>query len=111
MSLQQISGYHAHVYFDGDTLSQAVSLCEQARDLFSISMGRVHQRPVGPHSAWSCLLILAAEQLVDVLPWLTLNRDGLTVFVHPVTGDDLADHTKHVIWLGESKPLDISQFL
>ena len=28
----------------------------------------------------------------DIVPWLMLNRRGLTVFVHPETGDNLADH-------------------
>ncbi len=111
MNLPKISEYHAHVYFDGETVNQATALCEQTCQRFSIPMGRVHCRPVGPHSAWSCLLMFAPGQLVQVLPWLTFKREGLTVFIHPVTGDDLADHTKHVIWLGESKSLDVSQFL
>jgi DOPA 4,5-dioxygenase len=41
------------------------------------------------------------------VPWLALNRDGLTVFVHPETGNALADHSAHVIWLGDSQALKL----
>ncbi len=54
--MQRIKGYHAHVYFDANTLDQARALCEEAAQLFPLKMGRVHQRPVGPHPDWSCQL-------------------------------------------------------
>ena len=34
------------------------------------------------------------EMLATFVPWLMLNRDGLTVLLHPETGDDLTDHTR-----------------
>ncbi len=34
-----------------------------------------------------------------------LNRAGLTVLVHPETGDDVADHSEHAAWLGAVLPL------
>ncbi len=37
-----------------------------------------------------------------------LNRGGLTILVHPETGDDLADHSDHAVWLGPSLTLDLS---
>ena len=43
--------------------------------------------------------------LATFLPWLMLNRDGLTVLVHPETGDDVADHSAHAAWLGAMLPL------
>lgn len=111
MSLPNVFGYHAHVYFDADTRDQAVELCQRAKNEMGTTMGRVHERPVGPHSGWSCLLTFPADRLGEILPWLTFNRKGLTVFVHPETGNDLADHTEYVIWLGNSKPLNVTQFL
>ena len=38
--------------------------------------------------------------LASFLPWLMLNRDGLTILLHPGTGDAYADHTDHAAWLG-----------
>ena len=34
-----------------------------------------------------------------------LNRDGLDILVHPLTGDSLADHTGFALWLGAPLPL------
>ncbi|MFJ7145997.1 DOPA 4,5-dioxygenase family protein [Pseudomonas sp. JDS08PS003] len=108
--MQRIKGYHAHVYFDASTIDQARALCEQAAQLFDLKMGRVHERPVGPHPDWSCQLAFAPEVFAQVVPWLALNRQGLVVFLHPDTGDDLLDHTDHAIWMGAMRPLDLTGF-
>ncbi|MCL9655442.1 DOPA 4,5-dioxygenase family protein [Pseudomonas protegens] len=108
--MQRIKGYHAHVYFDASTIDQARALCEQAAQLFDLKMGRVHERPVGPHPDWSCQLAFAPEVFAQVVPWLALNRRGLVVFLHPDTGDDLLDHTDHAIWMGAMRPLDLTGF-
>jgi len=108
--MQRIKGYHAHVYFDASTLDRARALCEQAAHLFELKMGRVHERPVGPHPDWSCQLAFAPEVFAQVVPWLALNRQGLVVFLHPDTGDDLLDHTEHAIWMGAMRPLDLTGF-
>ena len=44
----------------------------------------------------------------ELVPWLALNRDGLTVFVHPNTDRDLPDHAEHAMWLGESPELNLN---
>ncbi|GGM10711.1 DOPA 4,5-dioxygenase family protein [Pseudomonas asuensis] len=103
-----IQGYHAHVYFDAATLAQAQALCEEAARRFAVTMGRVHQRPVGLHPDWSCQLSFRPEVFADVVPWLALNRNGLVIFLHPVTGHDRADHRDHALWMGAVRPLDLS---
>ena len=105
-----IESFHAHVYFDADTVDQARALCEQARDEFGVAMGRVHEKPVGPHPMWSCQLTVPPETFGAFIPWLALNRDGLIVFTHPNTDDDLADHADHAIWMGARLELDLSIF-
>ncbi|UVE17844.1 DOPA 4,5-dioxygenase family protein [Pseudomonas sp. LS44] len=105
-----ISGYHAHVYFDAQSLEQARDLCAQAAQRFAVSVGRVHQRPVGPHPDWSCQLAFGAELFDQVIPWLMLNRQGLTILVHPLTGDGLRDHRDHALWMGSVRPLDLTVF-
>ena len=106
----EVSGFHAHVYFDEHTVDQARALCEGVRDRFGITMGRVHERPVGPHPDWSCQLSVPPEKAGDVIAWLAINREGLVVFIHPETGDHLADHTKHAIWMGAIREIDTSVF-
>jgi aromatic ring-cleaving dioxygenase len=105
-----VSGFHAHVYYDAHTLAQARTLCEQATRQFALQMGRVHQQPVGPHPDWSCQLAFDAAMAGEVITWLALHRDGLVVFIHPLTGDELADHRDHAIWMGAVRPLDLSIF-
>jgi len=105
-----ITGWHAHVYFDAATEPQARALCEAAVQRFGIAMGRMHDGPVGPHPMGSCQLTVPPDAFAKLIPWLVLNRDGLTVFAHAESGDHLADHTEHVLWLGESLPLDLSIF-
>lgn len=106
--MTHIVGYHAHVYFDGSTVERARAVCEAAAAAFPLKMGRVHERPVGPHPDWSCQLAFRAELFPQVVPWLMLNRDGLVVFVHPLTGNDLVDHRDRAMWMGAVRPLDLS---
>jgi len=103
-----IHGYHAHVYFNADTLAQGRALCEAAAARFPLKMGRVHEKPVGPHPDWSCQLAFKAALFSEVLPWLILNRAGLVVLVHPITGNDLLDHRDRAMWMGAVRPLDLS---
>ena len=102
--------YHAHVYFDENTLEQARDLCDRAGELFGVAVGRKHQKPVGPHPYWSCQLAFDAGQFDALIPWLDQQRGELSVLVHADTGDDLADHTTHAYWLGEAVDLDLSRF-
>jgi DOPA 4,5-dioxygenase len=34
-----------------------------------------------------------------------LNRDGLTILLHPESGNARLDHTDHAAWLGEKLPV------
>lgn len=102
--------YHAHVYFDEKSVEQARALCEAAAQHFGVAMGRVHRKPVGPHPRWSCQLAFDAAQFDSLIPWLDAHRDGLTVLVHGVTGDDRKDHTAHAAWLGNPAKLRLAVF-
>ena len=108
--MTDIRGYHAHVYFDKDTVARATALCQSVAAEFGAEMGRVHERPVGPHPMWSCQLAFGPEAFDKIIPWLALNRQGLTIFTHPDTGDDLKDHRDHGIWMGSMPDLDLSMF-
>ena len=105
-----ITGYHAHVYVDADTREEARAIREAVEARFEMRMGRWHEKPVGPHPCWSYQIAFTPELFPEIVPWLALNRRGLSVFVHPESGDDLADHRDHDIWLGKSWDLDLSIF-
>jgi aromatic ring-cleaving dioxygenase len=102
--------YHAHVYFDGKTIDQAREICQQAAERFGVAMGRVHEKPVGPHPRWSCQLSFDATQFDELISWLDQHRRGLTILVHGQTGDDLKDHTTNASWLGEPVALNLEIF-
>ncbi|HET7710013.1 MAG TPA: DOPA 4,5-dioxygenase family protein [Sphingomicrobium sp.] len=108
MSNNSIRDFHAHIYFNPDQLEQAQALAAAAHERFGVPVGRFHVQPIGPHPRGSCQLTVMPDQFGDVAQWLALNRDGLTIFAHASTGDDLPDHTEHVIWFGPSEQLDLS---
>lgn len=103
-----IRDFHAHIYFNPDQLAQAQALAEAAAERFGVPVGHFHVQPIGPHPRGSCQLTVRPEQFGDFAQWLALNRNGLTIFAHTSTGDDIPDHTEHVIWFGPSEPLDLS---
>jgi DOPA 4,5-dioxygenase len=105
-----IKDFHAHIYFDPGEIEKARALGAAAQERFGVPVGHYHLGPVGPHPRGSVQLTVAPDQFGEFAQWLALNRGGLTIFAHANTGDDLADHTDHVIWFGASEPLDLSIF-
>ena len=102
--------FHAHVYFDEKTIREARSLCESARDRFGIQMGRMHEKTVGPHPRWSCQLLIPADLFGKAIPWLSVKRGDLTIFIHGQSDDAYKDHTQHAMWMGEMLELNLDQF-
>lgn len=103
--------YHAHIYFDEATKDTAWALREEIESTFTpISMGRFHEKLVGPHPRWSFQVAFSKDISADFIDWLMLNRRGLTIFLHPQTGNDLEDHRNHPLWMGEMLELDLSVF-
>jgi DOPA 4,5-dioxygenase len=102
-----IESWHAHVYFDATTRDAAWALREQIDAHWNgkVSLGRFHEKPVGPHPMWSYQLAFAQEEFGELMAWLTLNHGSLDVFVHPNTGDALRDHRDAALWIGHSHEL------
>lgn len=93
--------YHAHIYFDEKSKLLAKEICDKVIDSFGLSVGRFHERLVGPHRRWSCQIIFGKNDFDEFIPWLDSHRGDLSVFVHGLTGDDLKDHTDYAYWLGD----------
>jgi len=106
--LAAIGSFHAHVYFDGPAQREtAMALRTQIGERFRVTLGRVHDRPVGPHARAMYQVAFDVASFGNFVPWLMLNRQGLTVLVHPNTRDARSDHLTHALWMGEI--LDIVQ--
>ncbi|SMC82860.1 DOPA 4,5-dioxygenase [Novosphingobium sp. B1] len=108
--MQDFTDYHAHLYFDANEAEEAGHLCQAIRDDLGLAIGRIHPNPVGPHPRGSCQITVPTAMLGKALDWLLHRRGRFTVFCHGNSGNDLADHTRHVFWLGDAEKLDLRQF-
>ena len=101
-----IQGYHAHIYYDAETRPIAERLREAIGNRFGVELGRWRDEPVGPHPVPMYQAAFPAAEFPRIVPWLMLNRGGLSVLVHPQTEDAYDDHT-HALWLGAPLPLRV----
>jgi DOPA 4,5-dioxygenase len=110
MAEETIRDFHAHIYYDPEEVEQAKQLAAATQARFPIAIGHFHLKPVGPHPRGSVQLTVPRDAFGDVAQFLALNRGPLTIFAHAETGDDVADHTRHVIWFGPSERLNLELF-
>lgn len=103
----EISGFHAHIYFDIASRDVAARVREGLSTKFDVQLGRWHDKPIGPHPKAMYQVAFLPNQFGQVVPWLMINRQGLDILVHPETGDDLGDHTNRSLWLGDKLELNI----
>lgn len=104
--VSDIASYHAHIYFDGSgQRAIALALRDEIAARFSVALGGVHDRPVGPHARAMYQISFDVATFALLVPWLMLNRNGLAILVHPNTGRERADHLTHALWLGEMLPI------
>jgi DOPA 4,5-dioxygenase len=69
--------------------------------------GPVRSRPVGPHPLPMFETWFTPGGLDEVRAWAEKNRQGLSVMIHPITGDDYRDHAEGVQWMGKVLPLNL----
>lgn len=102
--------WHVHLYFDPADQPLAETVAQAAARRFDVALGRFHPRPVGPHPTGSVQLTVPDAAIGPALGWFALHRQGLTVMIHPETGEDLVDHRDRVVWMGTPRQLDLSIF-
>ncbi len=95
-----IAGYHAHVYYTPETRDTAARVRDGIGARFAAVLGRWHDEAVGPHPVSMYQVAFAAAEFPRIVPWLMLNRDGLDILVHPLSGDAYLDHSRFALWLG-----------
>ena len=110
---EPISSYHAHVYYEPKTRGAALKLHEKLRSILTngsmpnlLFVGEMRDNNVGPHPKPQFEVHFLMPALSEVRR--LLSAGGLTVLVHPLTQDDLADHTTLAQWIGEPLTLDES---
>jgi aromatic ring-cleaving dioxygenase len=102
--------YHAHIYFSAEERSAA----EQLRETFVrragargpiLFVGRMTEGKAGPHPIPQYEIHFLERSLTEVVS--EIENSGLRALVHPLTDDDLADHTDLGRWIGEPVELDV----
>ena len=106
MSEREIKGYHAHIYYDPATKGAAARVREGLGAGFRVQLGSWHDEPVGPHLKAMYQAVFVPEEFGKIVPWLMIHREGLSVLVHPSTGDGYEDHLERSLWLGEKLKLN-----
>jgi DOPA 4,5-dioxygenase len=97
-----IQSYHAHIYYrDAEERGRAETLRTQIGEKFLVQLGRWHDKPIGPHERSMYQVAFNPEIFATFVPWLMLNRNNLTILLHPNTGHPRADHLVNAAWLGE----------
>src|SRR5262245_50811889 len=109
---QAIKSYHVHIYYDpASSRDRAERLREKIAAQFPrATVGRWHDELVGPHTRSMYQVAFASEMLAEFVPWLMVNRDDLTVLLHPNTGNSYRDHTAHAAWFGAVLPVRLEAF-
>jgi len=68
----------------------------------------VNYEPIGPHPIGSYEVWTTIEYVGIVLSWFMLNRQELTILLHPLTNNEAEDHYGRSMWLGPSLRLDFT---
>ena len=96
----RITDYHMHIYYDPAQRESAAQLREWVETRFTVRMGRWHEVPVGPHPTAMYQIQFAVELFPTLVPFVMMNRMGLTVLLHPQSGRPRDDHTLNATWMG-----------
>lgn len=100
-----ITDYHMHVYYDTESRDQAAQLRQWVEERFTVRMGRWHDVPVGPHVQAMYQIQFMPELFPTLVPFVMMNRLGLTVLLHPQSGRPRDDHTINATWMGAVLPV------
>ena len=100
--------FHAHIYYSDEERATASALRDDfsARQPAILFVGEMTDCGVGPHPIPQYevhFLETARDEVVAAI-----EASGLRALVHPLTDDDLADHTTLAHWIGEPVELDVS---
>lgn len=99
--------YHVHIYFTPEQRGAAEDLRRRLMAERSVLfVGSLTSGKAGPHPLPQFEAHFLKRSLGDIRP--IIEESGLRALVHPLTDDDLADHTSLANWIGEPLELDLS---
>ena len=105
--------FHAHIYYSADERPVAEALRAEFQQRVSVDgdvrlmfVGAMTDRAAGPHPIPQYEIHFLESSLPSVVE--AIEESGLRALVHPLTDDDLADHTSLAQWIGEPIELDLT---
>jgi aromatic ring-cleaving dioxygenase len=99
--------FHAHIYYSAEERARAEALRKAFGSASEVLfVGSMTDQPVGPHPIAQFEVHFLESSLPEVIEAIEASR--LTALVHPLTDDDVADHTHLARWIGEPLALDTS---
>jgi len=99
--------YHAHIYYDPAERPAAAALRDAlGQNPAILFVGAMTDGAAGPHPIAQYEVHFLARSQADVVS--AIEATGLRALVHPLTDDDLADHTTLAHWIGEPVVLDVT---
>ena len=105
--------YHAHIYYSAEERPGAETLRTRfirqtgaGAEPHMLFVGQMTDRGVGPHPLPQYEVHFLKRWLAEVIS--DIEATGLRALVHPLTDDDLADHTTLGRWIGEPLDLDLT---
>jgi aromatic ring-cleaving dioxygenase len=105
--------YHAHIYYEPSQRALAMTaralLCDfmQSRKIPQLLfVGQLKDGKAGPHPIPQFEIHFTKEAVPAILDFI--KASGFRALVHPLTDDDLADHTRLAHWIGTPLELDLT---
>jgi aromatic ring-cleaving dioxygenase len=105
--------YHAHIYYEPSQRSLADAACTRLCSFMSsgempelVFVGKLKDGKAGPHPIPQFEIHFTKQALQRICDFI--RAAGFTALVHPLTDDDLADHTRLAHWIGAPLELDLS---
>ncbi|RIA98352.1 DOPA-like domain-containing protein [Glomus cerebriforme] len=115
---EEIKEFHFHVYFFQDNeqnRASALALREKIFELIKkgffhpVPLDTYNDAPRGPHSIGSYEVWCPKEHFSRVYSWFSLHHGVHSVLIHPLTNNEVLDHSDRAAWLGKPVPLDLSK--
>jgi aromatic ring-cleaving dioxygenase len=106
---KRLAPYHGHIYYSVDERPAANALRNDFLGQIGtgiLFVGQMTDRGVGPHPIPQYEVHFLERSRDEVIAAITAS--GLRALIHPLTDDDLADHTTLAHWIGKPIELDVS---
>ena len=105
--------YHAHIYYQLANRAAAEALHLRLSEWKAtggaspiLFVGQLRDASVGPHPLPQFEIHFVKADVEAIVA--IIASSGLTALVHPLTDDDVADHTSLAHWIGEPIELDLA---